>query len=239
MYLAKNDLINECNQSINHQSFKKTDMDGYGFPNFNSRTIWVFGMDKQFHPASYHESNHLSILWLKLNHVSKMAANSTSTGYWTNACNQYVIDYSVYYTLPSVGQCLFTAAVYVCSCHDEVIKWKHFPRYWSFVRGIHRSPVNFPHKGQWRGSLIILLICTWMNGWVNNREAVDLRRHHAHYDVTVMLYVSSDVQHSPFGRLTINWLFSLPSGRARSGRVSLANVSFPKNDFKLCLLWCH
>ena len=32
--------------------------------------------------------------------------------------------------------------------HDNVIKWKHFPRYWSFVRGIHRSPVNSPHKGQ-------------------------------------------------------------------------------------------
>ena len=23
--------------------------------------------------------------------------------------------------------------------HDDVIKWKHFPRYWPFVRGIHRS----------------------------------------------------------------------------------------------------
>ena len=32
------------------------------------------------------------------------------------------------------------------ACHDDVIKWKHFPRYWSFVRGIHRSPVNSPHK---------------------------------------------------------------------------------------------
>ena len=31
--------------------------------------------------------------------------------------------------------------------HDDVIKWKHFPRYWSFVRGIHRSPVKSPHKG--------------------------------------------------------------------------------------------
>ena len=26
--------------------------------------------------------------------------------------------------------------------HDDVIKWKNFPRYWPFVRGIHRSPVN-------------------------------------------------------------------------------------------------
>ena len=34
--------------------------------------------------------------------------------------------------------------------HDDVIKWKHLPRYWPFVRGIHRSPVNSPHKGQWR-----------------------------------------------------------------------------------------
>ena len=81
---------------------------------------------------------------------------------------------------------LVTVVLYVWSClvrswHDDVIKWKHFPRvikwkhflrYWPFARGIHRSPVNFPHKGQWCG--------------VNNREAGDLRRHHAHYDVTVM-----------------------------------------------------
>ena len=26
--------------------------------------------------------------------------------------------------------------------HDDVNKWKHFTRYWHFVRGIHRSPVN-------------------------------------------------------------------------------------------------
>ena len=70
--------------------------------------------------------------------------------------------------------------------HDDVIKCKHFPRYWSFVRGIHRSPVNSPHKGQWRGALMFSLICVWINGWVNNREAVDLRRYPAHYDVTVM-----------------------------------------------------
>ena len=43
--------------------------------------------------------------------------------------------------------------------HDDVIKWKHFPRYWPFVRGIHRSPVNSPHKGHWRGTLMFSLIC--------------------------------------------------------------------------------
>ena len=69
---------------------------------------------------------------------------------------------------------------------DDVIKWKHFPRYWPFVWGIHRSPLNSPHKGQWRGALMLSLICTWTNGWVNNRDAGDFRRHRAYYDVTLM-----------------------------------------------------
>ena len=38
---------------------------------------------------------------------------------------------------------------------DDVIKWKHFPRNWPFVRGIHRSPVNSLHKDQWRGNAFI------------------------------------------------------------------------------------
>ena len=73
----------------------------------------------------------------------------------------------------------------ICS-HDDVIKWKHFPLYWSFVRGIHRLLVNSPHKGQWRGALMFSLICAWTNGWVNNRGAGDLRHRCAHYDVIVM-----------------------------------------------------
>ena len=50
------------------------------------------------------------------------------------------------------------------------------------------SPVTgeFPHKGQWREALMFSLICAWKNGWINNREAGDLRRHRIHYDVTVM-----------------------------------------------------
>ena len=71
--------------------------------------------------------------------------------------------------------------------HDDVIKWKHFPRYWPFVWGINRFPANSPHKGQWRGAFVFSLMCVWINGWVNNREAGYLRRYRAHCDVTVML----------------------------------------------------
>ena len=56
--------------------------------------------------------------------------------------------------------------------------------------GNNRSPVNSPHKGQWRGALmfsLIMLICVWINGWVNNREAGDLGSYRAHYDVIVMV----------------------------------------------------
>ena len=70
--------------------------------------------------------------------------------------------------------------------HHDVIKWKHFPRYWPFVRGIHRSPVNSPRIGQWRGALMFTLIYAQIKGWVNNREAGDLRRYRGHNDVTVI-----------------------------------------------------
>ena len=70
--------------------------------------------------------------------------------------------------------------------HDDVIKPKHFPLCWPFVLGIHLLPVDSPHKGLWRGALMFYLICAWIIAWVNNREAGDLRRHRAHYDVTVM-----------------------------------------------------
>ena len=43
--------------------------------------------------------------------------------------------YTTYYIRPY--------AIDVLSTHlDDVIKWKHYPRYWPFVRGIHRSPVK-------------------------------------------------------------------------------------------------
>ena len=75
--------------------------------------------------------------------------------------------------------------------HDDVINWKHFPRYWPFVRGIHQSPVNPTNKGQWRGALMFSLICTRRNCWVNIRDAGRFRRHRAHYDVAVMIDIKN------------------------------------------------
>ena len=108
--------------------------------------------------------------------------------------------------------------------HDDVIKWKHFPRYWPFVWGIHRSPVNSPYKGQWRGALMLYLICAWINCWMSTGKAGDLIRNRTHCDVTVMaswsamhFWVSADFvistlwlnpyiainQQSPWGNITL------------------------------------
>ena len=71
--------------------------------------------------------------------------------------------------------------------------WRHqmeiFSALLAICAGNSPAPVKSPHKGQWRGTLMFSLICVWINGWVNNREAGDLRRHRAHYDVTVMIHI--------------------------------------------------
>ena len=86
----------------------------------------------------------------------------------------------------------------ISSTHPSLSWWRHQMETFSALlaicagnspgmRGIHRSPVNSPHKGQWRGALMFSLIYTRIHGWVNTGEAGDLRCHHAHYDVIVML----------------------------------------------------
>ena len=47
-------------------------------------------------------------------------------------------------------------------------------------------PGEFPTKMPVTQSFDFSLICVWINGWVNNCEAGDLRRYHTHYGVIVM-----------------------------------------------------
>ena len=87
-------------------------------------------------------------------------------------CLSVCLSLSVYMAAPRRGRYHIMISHHPWSLfHGDVIEWKHIPRYWPFVRGIHRSQVNPPDKGQWRGALMVSLICARMNGWVNNREA--------------------------------------------------------------------
>ena len=85
--------------------------------------------------------------------------------------------------------------VFLCPMYFVIMSNKQFWSWsWSWI---HRSPVNSLQKGQWRGALVFCLICAWTNGWVNNRDAGDLRRHRAHYDImtAVMLLKHIKKQH--------------------------------------------
>ena len=71
--------------------------------------------------------------------------------------------------------------------------WRHqmetFSALLALCAGNSPVPVTSPHKGQWRGALMFSLICVWINCWINNREAGDLRRYGAHSDVIVMIKI--------------------------------------------------
>ena len=73
---------------------------------------------------------------------------------------------------------------------DSSTWWRHqmetFSALLALCAGNSPVPVNSPHKGQWRGALMFSFIYAWINDWVNNREAGDLRRQDGHYDAIVM-----------------------------------------------------
>ena len=90
--------------------------------------------------------------------------------------------------------------------HDNAIKWKHFPRYWSFVRGMFTGPGEFPAQRPVTRSFDVffdLHLNKRINDRVNNGEAGDLRRHRGQYDVIVMFAVVFTVsimkEHSAVG----------------------------------------
>ena len=88
------------------------------------------------------------------------------------------------YLLSAIEILKVLLCIWWCKLHDDVIKWKHFPHYWPFVRGIHRSQVNSPHKSQWRRALMVffylrlskrLSIQSW--GWWFETLSHSLWRH--------------------------------------------------------------
>ena len=87
----------------------------------------------------------------------------------------------------------------------------------AFVRGIHRSPVNSPHKGRWLGALMFSLISAWNNSLANDGDAGDLRRHRPHYDVIVMTFkqIKINIHQGYYDRLigsiwdTHSWMMKL------------------------------
>ena len=75
--------------------------------------------------------------------------------------------------------------------HDDVITLKHFPRYWPFVREF-TGHGEFPSQRPVTRSFDAVFDLRLNKGWINNRKAIDWRRHRAHYDVIVMFFTIAD-----------------------------------------------
>ena len=125
-----------------------------------------------------------TVVWVCLREVGRSTIQSLRARFMGPTWGPSGADRVHFFTMITTGvvDCIVNTILW----HDDVIKWKHFPCCWPFVIGIHLSPVDYPHKGQWHGALMFSLISAWTNGWANNRDTDDLRRHRAHDDVTVM-----------------------------------------------------
>ena len=112
--------------------------------------------------------------------------------YWNSIANWRALStsYFSFITLTRWKMGFFSLAIISHRIYELITWWRHQMEPFSALLAIcawnSPVPVNSPHKGQWRGALMLSLICVWINGWVNNGEAGDLRRHRAHYDVTVV-----------------------------------------------------
>ena len=139
----------------------------------------------------------------------------TMTVIWRNECIQIYLIYSpIYFRYASMAQQSnrkFAPAQWI-TLQDIVVDdwyqitwWRHqmetFSALLALCAGNSPSPVNSPHKGQWRGALMFSLICAWINGRVHTREAGDLRRNRTHYDVIVILKQSLNCIHNSWSAL--------------------------------------
>ena len=116
-------------------------------------------------------------------------------------------------------------------CNNDLVSKLHLFRYscgqWGFtVTG------EFPSHRPVTRSFDVFFIWAWINGWVNNRQAGELRHQRAHYDVTVRKYITrglfkSSCSHMSriyirlgvafqFIFLDINHTFALPNQSIRS-----------------------
>ena len=157
----------------------------YRFDWLNTKHVIYCNTSTTIHIMHSHQDCFIWTLYFK-KHKNKFALSITSR-FWNCTADGLAVWKTRVTTATVSAQEVLKPPIVMCSDHDDVIKWKHFTRYWPFARGIHRSPMNSPHKGQWRGAFMFPLICIGIfYGWINNREAGDLRRNCAHCDVSVM-----------------------------------------------------
>ena len=133
----------------------------------------------------------ISEVWQYMYFGKKVA--TTSLWYALNV-SQLVGVWGLYYDINESG--MYIESVYLIKeIWLTILEYDVSFMKMSWNGNIFRVTGHLLHKGQWRGALMFSLIYVWIKGWVNNREAGDLRRNRAHYDVMVMLFFRSTGLH--------------------------------------------
>ena len=166
-----------------------------------------------------------------LSHADVVAISSSS-------CRFISIIYSAcifktHHYLTTTKRASYAVYSVTTSCHGTISWRRHqmetFSAWLALCAGNSPVPVNSPHKGQWRGALMFTLICVWINGCVNNREAGDLRRYCAHYVVTVMFRINitvwGDSPHKgPAMRIFVDKFVVSPNTCSANSRISMTLI---------------
>ena len=115
-------------------------------------------------------------IWVWFRVAFRLHKNKTYTSKWRlQADIKYPIEASY---------CCTSETSRLLNCrysHDDIIKCTHLPRQWPFVRGIHRSPVDSPHKGHVTGTFDVPFLLIRTDGWTNTRLTGNSRRHDSQF----------------------------------------------------------
>ena len=129
----------------------------------------------QMHRLNWNIQFNVWISWAK--YVNKLFC------LWWVLCWTGNLEHNSHYIWWAILRCFFWR-------RSALTWWRHQTKTFSALLALcgGNSPVTgeFPSQRPVTQSFDASLICSWINGWLNNREAGDLRRYHAYDDVTVM-----------------------------------------------------
>ena len=151
------------------------------------------------------------------------------------------------YASPGLDE--FILPRYVCGAlWCKMAWWRHPIETFSASLAIcaGNSPITgeFPSQRPETRSFDFSLICVWINAWVNNRGAGDLRRHRTHYDVIVLYEIGLPILSSTFLNVAHDSDFTRASGRLafskRNSSVTGGFASQKASDAeRVSMFWRH
>ena len=112
--------------------------------------LWCDGIVVKYKCFVVIEGRNILYKWVS-NGINQRSRGSPNAVRYMNNIHFFLTQFIIY-------SCLQKGKLVI----SDVINWKNFLHYWTFVTGIHRSPLDFPQKGRWRRYMMF----SWKNKMV-------------------------------------------------------------------------